>query len=481
MFAVVQVPLTDVRRFVAGATGRIDKPSWPLAEPDREFVRAFGVVRQRRRGGAGTWVGEDQFATANRAARLAPVPDAPEVVKFRRLFNDGNISVRLEVGFGERYPSENGARLQESAFRTLVRNCLDRKIDIPSKSEVIAVRLGSYGGRLAQRYLGATTLRQNGQPGVTEPWWVDDGRPMVVVEYQSDVQHQLPAQGRSIARLEKDGIELSHFWADYGGQTTGVWLLGYSLTGSNSEQVRRLRLHLLRLHALRESLKYTLRCVRAGRLAVGGKGVDGPLDEYLDAASKDLDKAQRFGVPQEELLAAYAAEEIVTPDQIPTLSAEVEKLRRAPAERLLGLITSIRKDGVVVELKTGETHVTNIDNSHHTTITNSTVTNSIVGTTITNATNAIGASNASAEIKATLQEYLDLINQMDPKLKADDQATMAQSVDVLAKQATAEKPQSNFVKFAVEQIETIAETVEDVGPKVIAIGKKLLPLLGVLV
>ena len=60
MLAALQIPLTDVRPFLEVDTGRLDKPSWPLAKVGSDFVRSFGTVERRLRGVAAQSI-QDRF------------------------------------------------------------------------------------------------------------------------------------------------------------------------------------------------------------------------------------------------------------------------------------------------------------------------------------------------------------------------------------------------------------------------------------
>ncbi|WP_346796700.1 hypothetical protein R5M92_14630 [Halomonas sp. Bachu 37] len=106
MLISIAFPIVDVRDFVCGAPGRLRTPNWPDAHPpEQKFVRAFGPIRRRPKGGAKE-IGEGNVCDAYGSVRF---PRFPEVdidennqirfsPRFRRLFFDGRCVAKLEVG-----------------------------------------------------------------------------------------------------------------------------------------------------------------------------------------------------------------------------------------------------------------------------------------------------------------------------------------------------------------------------------------------
>jgi len=72
MFFAFQIPLVDVRPFVHTDTSRLASPTLPLPVVGKEFVRAFGQVSKRPRGGIERWSGESNYCGATRALRFSP-------------------------------------------------------------------------------------------------------------------------------------------------------------------------------------------------------------------------------------------------------------------------------------------------------------------------------------------------------------------------------------------------------------------------
>ena len=72
MLMVWQQPITDAR--LLGADGaRLAAPDWPSPQVMRDFVRGFGPVARRRRGGHVEFPDESVYASAARALRFDPL------------------------------------------------------------------------------------------------------------------------------------------------------------------------------------------------------------------------------------------------------------------------------------------------------------------------------------------------------------------------------------------------------------------------
>jgi hypothetical protein len=108
LFVVVQLPFADLRSLIGPASGRLDRPSWPLVEPRVDFVRSFGQISPRRRGGVAEWAGEEMFCRANSAVRfpnhlrkvqLGAAPLAANIDSVSRRFNSDGTVARFEACF----------------------------------------------------------------------------------------------------------------------------------------------------------------------------------------------------------------------------------------------------------------------------------------------------------------------------------------------------------------------------------------------
>jgi hypothetical protein len=127
----LQFPIADSRKFISAYTGRLNRPAWPSPEPEYEFVRSFGSIQTRGRGGLLGWVGENEICEADRVLRfdrlepfytepyrgLGFVRDRNPVhlrCAFRRFFFDGLAVGKFETGV---YPKGGETRSGELLAR----------------------------------------------------------------------------------------------------------------------------------------------------------------------------------------------------------------------------------------------------------------------------------------------------------------------------------------------------------------------------
>src|SRR6266436_2442178 len=141
MFLVLQFPFSDARRFVSTETNRLPVPAWPLANAGREFVRSFGQVRRRLRGGVEDWSGEELYCATNRALRFDPVLSQQRLsitaasleaaCIFQRFFSDGGAVSRLELAFQVKAP-DGTPPLEGLNCLELIKGCYAIRARVPS-------------------------------------------------------------------------------------------------------------------------------------------------------------------------------------------------------------------------------------------------------------------------------------------------------------------------------------------------------------
>lgn len=108
MFIAVVFPLADFRDLHPAGAGRLERPRWGEANPQAEFARGFGAIHIRTKSGNG-FVGESYYADCNKAIKyprqifLGVDQGQKEKILaypvYRRLYFDGKMSGRIELGF----------------------------------------------------------------------------------------------------------------------------------------------------------------------------------------------------------------------------------------------------------------------------------------------------------------------------------------------------------------------------------------------
>lgn len=343
MFVALQFPFIDVRPFLQTETGRLTLPDWKSLQPDIDFVRSFGLVKRRLRGGIIEWPGEEMYCRALRALRFvnasAKLPAdmsrgaaaAVQHIAFRRFLADGAALARFEIGFAYRTAQQKVVRLRSKDFIALVRFVLSQEVVVPHDSAHKSCTLGEASQFLAKHYLRASQSLKAPPP---EDWWVAPGNTLLLLEYdtwEADVRG-FPKHVRKVESkiLQKAEIDLAHMWAEYKGKEVGVWLLGYhSADKANRDLLRRLRLSLFRLHAERETMGRVFRLVGRKKIETKkGTAQTELLQAYIDNGMRILSKQSYEGLPQSDILdAAYQAEDLVSEGERATLLTQLAGLR----------------------------------------------------------------------------------------------------------------------------------------------------------
>lgn len=300
MLISIQFPMADSRGFIR-TTGRLSKPGWPLPTPDKEFVRAYGAVRIRPKGGLSGWIGENEICEATHSIRLTACltvksTDSPTAIPlrvvFRRFFFDGLAAGKFELGLATK--SRKSLTLSKRDIRVLFERFLLLKVRIrqPNGADVECplIHAGKY---LAHSYLTATT--QIGHPKHPKGWWVRAGSPLLFLECGNREQVHLPYFSRQVDLPDIYDFELHHCLVPLQGGTVRMWFLDkYDNKNTNFDNegrgaARRLRIYLQRLNAEHECLRLILRNVKDKTLSVApGSDASNALQHYFNESTKRI-------------------------------------------------------------------------------------------------------------------------------------------------------------------------------------------------
>jgi len=307
MLITIQYPLADARPFLPNDGGRLECPSWPAARVDTEFVRSFGGVQKRLRGGLPGWVGEGIHCQALRGLRFkSGQPGWMHVrdlgldtdsrirlrVAFRRIYADGLALAKAELGFAV---SEKLARnLSARDVKALIEQILATKLSIPGiASSDGEVSVGNAGKLLAQSYCSATTSRSYLARGACKSWWVTSGLPILFWESGPIERIHIPYRCRTVPPEYLAGINLNYTEVrDENGIKLPIWFLSIGLAFSRIEayhRARELRICLLRLHAECECLRIILQHLAKDRLKIEPRSkLSDVLQFYLNRATRKI-------------------------------------------------------------------------------------------------------------------------------------------------------------------------------------------------
>lgn len=486
MFIALQIPLADCRAFLESPEV-LSWPVWSAPRLECDYVRRFGAMRPRRRGGLEGLVGEEAYCRAHRGFIFPPflgrVPLGNDhyrfqaVCAFRRLFSDGAAVCRLEVGLREKH--QNGSPDAE-ALSDIVLDVLNLQVKIPGHGALRSEhkKIQFCGSSLSQSYLNATSKAS----GIAQlqPWWVSAGSPCLVLECDEQrVTATLP-HSRQVAVYGEIRVEASFFESNR--VPICVWILKYpagifSRDQGNpkvADQLRRLRLHLLRLHAERETLKVILRNIQTGRLEPArGTPRSTTLQAYLRNASFLLQREKSHGFEQRSILDAVRRfTNLVRPGEETTLQASLERLGvRGNVQRQVNSLVSgnisaksvfiqVEGDWVMGSKKTvivkGNTVMGDL--------------NAVAAETITSSFNHVQGSAASGELKAKIGDLTKLVEDLARQLPKEKQNETAEDLATFSKEAVREKPRKSLLELTGDGLIEAAKTVAQMaGPVTTAV------------
>lgn len=494
MFVAVQISIADLRPFIGEETGRVPLPGWPNPQVDVEFVRDCGPVRERRRGGLEPWTGEGSYANAARAMRFEPGfdgwarvgrgPSMPLRCIYRRLYSDGRAIMRTEVGFGIQRGRRPPDWIPPAEILPIVDRCLTIPTRIPAEDGKFKTReLALVGGALARCLLRATTLK-----GVTpESRWMRPVRPMAVVMVGPDDLRSLTSLTRTVS-LGEDAPTVLHRVFEIGGITVPVWFLPRE-DPRGPEVLRRIRMHLFRLHAEREVLKSVLSAAAAGQLAKADHlEPSDALQQYLMDTLSLLGRGSIYNIgPTEDLRATLRLADLVNPGERSSLLAQLNGVRgnilraveRAPINQKLQPTTYYDQRtynaGGDLKVTEGTDNSTNVQAGGNIQGSNFGIGNTLIAESMTQ----VNSSGASDELKVTLTELGDVVKAMGEQIAADNPDLAdgaARDVKAMVDEATSPSPRKGTIERIGDGLLATAKTVGEVGLPVIKVVAKLIAL-----
>lgn len=336
MHSILQFPVADLRDFVPN---NFKVSSLPLAftAPYGVFVRSFGAVRARSKGGVEDLPGEDVICPSPRAIRFAsslgnPVKGSPFsfACTFRRLSSGGKVPYRFEVGLRQRgsVPSTNW--LSRSAAPSLLDAIASLHVRVAYQpQDALPVSLLRAGRAVARAYLQGTTKSQKGQLSPACPDWVGAGTPAILLEFEERDELKVPHQCQSIEVDPTKGVSLWYLRTTLDNELVGVWILLTS-AAADPQYIRNLRIHLLRLHAERQCFATVLRYVLKRVVPVQVKTAHtDELLHYLSTTGGLLIRKSYSGIDQSQVsLAAYKYDALISAGETATLMAMLDSVNR---------------------------------------------------------------------------------------------------------------------------------------------------------
>lgn len=480
MYLVLQHPFADLRSFLGDECGRLPRPMWPSAQPETDFVRSSGLVKIRRRGGVKEWAGEELYGDASLAFRfpnhLGEARFQTDSIEstvsnvFRRYYSEGTVA-RLEVGLRLNVKVDASTATAKEWLQ-LLRDLLEIPVCVRNtKQQNLKIKLVEAGDTLAQHYLAATTNRQFSPQVKPKPWWFCSGNPTLIVEYSHSQPLTLPPYTQRVLNVLEADATLSHTWLQFGKHRCSTWFV--AIGKGDPDAVRRLRIHLARLHNERECLRLVLLHIKDNDKLGLAKNLarSDAVQQYLNNSLKAIQKPKRFGISQSVVFnAAQQALGIAFEGHATSLRF----IRQQVAAKVDGYILRAQSTSTVINNIQGDVMNTNIQ------LGNVNVTgdfNLVTATNIQNSFNKAANAEIDTELKEKLKAIAVEVAKLAEKLSPDDAEKVSKDLESLTSEVVSKIPRKEWYELSAKGIVEAAKTVAEMAAPVTAAVNAVLALL----
>jgi hypothetical protein len=442
-----------------------------------QFVRFFGKAVPREKGADVAWTDESSYCRADRALRLAGLgarkffKDRPvhPCCSFRRLLSDGRVVTRVEIGIT--LPHRQTGRLLVISADELLQ-VADAMLKLPTLARTWPGRfvlnpLVLQGERLAKLFAYATSYRSKFN-FTTTARLVEAGSPLLLIELEGNELTEWPSAFLQVKSDDIQGGDLAfgRIKTDWG--YIPIWVLGPGQ--ADRDQLRSLRLCLLRLHAEREALNGFLNQLNRQWITfTPGTPTGDAIECYLNKATRLINKREWSGINQSSISQAFdAAEEVQYIAERTQLLRRYEGARRqiwVKVQRYEEQLRAVRTITTVV-VQEGGNYVENKQTIHGGTFYGAVV-NKVDAERIENSFNTFNKENPGDDLKKAIAFLHEEVKALVAKLPED----FAQKEEVLAnletftEQVSRKKPLGDVLKVTGKGLIDAAKTVaEMVGP-----------------
>jgi len=488
MLVAIQFPLADCRAFLSADTGRLPIAGWTGVRLGRDFIRGAGVIRSRLLGGIEEWASEELACQAHGTLAFCGTRPLSTLVEtsrrtascaFRRFLSNGVAVSRFEIGIADTRTPDNRP-IARYDLGLLLDRVARLRVRVPARS-VDPCDLLQATGRLSTHFLTSTTKRLNGVRAATQNWWLEAGNPVVIVEHWTDEVSRSPRATKQVLELEAAGVRVSHAWFTHAGIRVGCWMLERSLA-TDRDVIRRMRLHLLRLHAERECLRLVLRRVGSAQIPIVREtDASEALQRYLNETLALFSREDRDGLPQSELLkVASRAGDVVAPGERATLMQQLQPIRgnvlRKTERFVASIINSAASVHIINTLVQGDQNVAN----QITKIGDGNVFHGNVVTAqhIQGSFNTIEKSKVDDELRELLKQLTNSVTAMCNKLPPEDGERAARDLETLVTEAVSPQPRKKWYELSAQGLLDAAKSVGEIAAPVIATIKAISTVLG---
>ena len=499
MFSVFQIPIIDVRKYVPLSTDRLIRPAWPIPEADHEFVRQFGIVRERYRGGITSFAGEEIFCQARNAIRLQDErgivlehQDALDVqhnLMLRRFYFDGRSVAKLELGFKQSKLNSRFNRRKKEWLHTINALSNIQCIIAPRQPNLSKVKpLVHCGPDLSSLYLRSTTNKMKHHFD-NQSWWLNAGEPVLLFEYEYSPDIKLPKYCKMLP-VDIPGINIGFQRICISTRKLNVWYLSIDRSVATISDARSIRLHLLRFHAEVQCLKVVLRMIAYNKIPISrGNPSSDLLQEYLLDASRLISKSKRYGVSQSPILQSIRESfDFVSAGERASLLQVLVDIRKnvfnavanvtkvtKNSEKVIYVLGNAQFNEAVEIKKEGDTMTNfNIKFGDHSTFHR----DFVVANSIQGSFNLIQEAKISDELKQSLEDLAKQVTEVSKNIPNEKAQQMADDLSTFTKEVTKKVPRKAWYDLSAKGMIEAAKAIEGTSGRIVNIVKKILELLG---
>ncbi|RTL43661.1 MAG: hypothetical protein EKK48_07905 [Candidatus Melainabacteria bacterium] len=487
MFLVLQLPFTDIRRFLSVPTNLLLQPEWAISpEPGRHFVRSFGRIARRPRGSKNNWHSSHLFCRVKGLIKFdAKTEYAPS---FQSFYSDGVGKSIYEFGFAFA-PSQDLFDLQ---------TLLKQTVAIRSReNSITTTRLIRISKHLAHRILDSSTSKRitpqlaNSSKAseifVPQDWWITPGRPLLLIDYDLHEnlkvsRYAIPVQSEF---LNDSNIKLAHAWLQCENTEIRTWLIGHD-DGTDLDTLQRLRFYLSGVHSDMETLQDIVRLLSTQELSyVEGLECSKLMGNYIGTIASILQRKSRNGVKQSDILdVALEVDRMITEDDRTLVLSAVDRLRGINPNFLNNIKNVVgqlsdRQPAISAETILFNIKEINVTNQITSINGDNNVVNQWAQSTVTNSLNNLKDSSSQSEVKPKLEELHNEVEKILPKLPESKQKEVAQDLQTFTSEAISETPRKKWYELSAEGLIEAAQTVGELAEPIIKVVKMILGLISV--
>lgn len=396
----------------------------------------------------------------------------------RRFLSDGR-ATRVEIGLKLKFDRRMFDPIQAADGLAILRDALRMPITIQTaKQEPRQYPLVGAGRALASHYLHATSNRKTPPQQPVESWWLRAGNPTLIVEWFAWYPIELPPHSQEVMKLQDTPVDpsldarLSHCWLQIDGVPCSTWFVSKNNAPEVRDRVRKLRLHLFRLHAERECLRGVLQCINDGSLDFRkDPEISNAVQDYLNTAIRVVERPERFGNNYPEMLEAarYA-----TGVALEGESATLKEMRRqvalkveqyvARSKNSANVVNNFWRDQVNTTIQLGDVAVTGDFNL-------------VTAENIRNSFNKVASANAKPELTAKLKELSVQVAELAKRLPEEKAEQVSTDLQTLTSEALSKAPRKSIFDISSQGLLGAAKTVAEMAGPVATAVKAVLALL----